>query len=355
MGQAVARAWDGLGSTYPNPCVGAVVLDATGEPVARAHTAPTGGPHAEVRALRSAGARARGGTLYVTLEPCAHHGRTPPCTAAIVAAGVARVVVGIEDPAPHVAGAGLAALRASGLRVDLGCGAAACRRVHEHYLHHVATGRPFITLKAAVSLDGRIATQTGDSKWITGAAARAHAHGERARHQAVLVGAATVRADDPALTVRHVPGTDPEPVVLDPGLSLLAPGQPARKVLRPGAYLFHGPRAPAAARRAAREVGVEPIEVPDAPGGIDVRAVFAELGRRDVRSVLVEGGGRVWAACLAAGCYDRLLVYTAPRLLGIGRPLLPGLAWPTVADAPALRLEAREILGDDVLTVLRPG
>ena len=355
MGEAVALAWQGLGSTYPNPCVGALVLDATGEPAGRAHTAPTGGPHAEVRALRAAGPRARGGTLYVTLEPCAHRGRTPPCTDAILAAGVARVVVGIEDPAPHVAGAGLARLREAGVEVELGTSAAACRRVHEHYLHHVATGRPFITLKAAVTLDGRIATHTGDSKWITGEPARAHAHRERARHHAILVGAATVRADDPALTVRLAPGTDPERVILDPRLSLVAPGEPVRAALRPGTRVFHGPDVAPAAREALARTGAEAVEVPAAPGGIDVAAVFTALGRQDVRSVLVEGGGRVWAACVAARCYDRLLVYTAPRLLGEGRPLLPGLTWPTVAAAPPLRVESRELLGDDILTVLRPG
>jgi diaminohydroxyphosphoribosylaminopyrimidine deaminase/5-amino-6-(5-phosphoribosylamino)uracil reductase len=355
MRRAVRVAHTGLGATYPNPCVGALVVQ-RGRIVGAAKSRPTGGAHAEPQAIARAGEDARGATLYVTLEPCVHHGRTPPCTEAILAAGIGRVVVGVFDPARHANGHGVARLRAAGLTVDVGLAAAECAALHEHYLHHVRTGRPFVTLKAAASLDGRIATASGDSKWITSERARKHVHRMRAEHHAIAVGATTVLLDDPRLDVRHVRGVDPIPFVLDSSLQLGAKDAPRRRILRAGTTVLHGPRASAAAIRRVAATGAEPVEVRCGKDGhLDPRAVLRVLGRRSIRSLLVEGGGRVHGAFFAANAWDRMLLYQAPRLLGdTARPLLSGVAWPTVRTAPAPVVEARKILGPDLLWILRP-
>jgi diaminohydroxyphosphoribosylaminopyrimidine deaminase / 5-amino-6-(5-phosphoribosylamino)uracil reductase len=354
MRQAVQLARAGLGSTYPNPCVGAVVAKG-GRVLGAARSRPTGGAHAETQALRKAGAAARGATLVVTLEPCCHHGRTPPCTDAIVAAGIRTVVVGVRDPAMHVDGKGLRALARAGIEVVEGVEATACRGVHEHYLHHVARGTPFVTLKAATSLDGRIATATGDSRWITGPAARRHGHRLRAWHHAIAVGAHTAAVDDPGLDVRHVRGVDPVIVIFDGRLRLGAAEAPPVRVLRAGTLVLHTPRASAAARARVAKTGATLIEVAESgPGLVDVPAALQELGRREIRSLLVEGGGRLHGAFVAAGAWQRWFLYQAPRLLGEGRPMLAGAGWPTVAAAPRVHVEARRRLGLDVLTVFVP-
>jgi len=353
MALAVAHARRGLGSTYPNPCVGAVIV-AKGRLVAGAHTSPVGGPHAEVRAIAKAGARARGATLYVTLEPCCHTGRTGPCTTAIVQAGIRRVVVGIGDPAAHARGRGPKLLRKAGLEVVTGVGAAACAEVHAHYLHHCATGLPFVTLKAAASLDGRLAVRSGHSKWITGEAARRDAHRLRAEHHAVAVGIGTVLADDPRLDVRLVRGSDPLVVVFDAQLRLGTPALEHAAVLRAGTLVLHAPDVAEARRDRVRARGAEPIAIDrDARGGLDVAAALTELGRRDLRSLLVEGGGRLLGSFVAAEAWQRFVLYQAPRLLGEGTPLLSGVGWPEVAAAPAITLVARRRLGPDVRLDLR--
>lgn len=353
MAHAVRRARAGLGATYPNPSVGAVVAKA-GRVLGAARSRPTGGAHAETQALRQAGAAARGATLVVTLEPCCHHGRTPPCTEAIVAAGIRTVVVGVLDPAAHVAGKGVRALRRAGVEVVVGVQAAACEAVHEHYLHHARHGVPFVSLKAATSLDGRIATASGDSKWITSEAARRHGHRLRAWHHAIAVGAHTVQLDDPGLDVRLVRGVDPLVVVFDGRLRLGAPGASAR-VLRPGTLVLHTDRASSAAAARVAKTGATLVPVPEAEGGrVDVAAALRELGRREIRSLLVEGGGRLHGAFVAAGAWQRAFLYQAPRLLGEGRPMIAGVGWSTVAEAPRLRVEQRRALGPDLLTVVVP-
>ena len=299
MRRAVEAAETVRGRTSPNPWVGAVVVAApAGAEVAfSGATAPPGGPHAEVEALAAAGAGAAGGTLYVTLEPCAHHGRTPPCTDAVVAAGIRRVVVGVEDPDPQVAGRGIAALRAAGVEVVVGVGADEVAGQLAPYLTHRRTGRPWVVLKLAASLDGRIAAPDGTSRWITGEAARLDAHRLRSQSDAVLVGAGTVRADDPALTVRLPPGDrwyrGPD-------------AQPVRVVLGP---------VPSGA-------AVEPAL--SLTGPLD--QVLAELGARGLVSVLVEGGSGVAHAFHAAGLVDRYVLYLAPALFGgdDARPLFSG-------------------------------
>lgn len=353
MRAAIRQARAGTGSTYPNPCVGAVVV-AGGVVVGQARSDITGGPHAEVRALRRAGAAARGATLYVTLEPCNHRGRTPPCVDAILEAGVARVCVGIVDPAEHVAGRGIRRLRRRGVEVQVGLEAEAAAEAHRHYLHHVDSGRPFVTLKVATSLDGRIATRGGDSKWITGEAARRSAHRLRADHHAIAVGGRTVRADDPRLSVRLVRGLDPVPVVFDPKLRCLA-GDATPAVLRPGAIFLHTPRASARARRRVARAGAEAIELPaDPEGRIGLDGALEVLGARAIRSLMVEGGGRLLGSFVRAGCWGELWHYQAPVILGEGRAAFAGLEWTQVADAPRLRVARRRRLGDDQLTIYTP-
>ena len=279
-------------------------------------TAPPGGPHAEVQALAAAGGAARGATLYVTLEPCAHHGRTPPCSDAIIAAGVARVVVGIEDPDERVAGRGIAALRAAGIDVTVGVAGDEVAEQLAPYLKHRTTGQPWVVLKMAASLDGRTAAPDGTSRWITGEAARRDVHRLRAQSDAVLVGAGTVRADDPALTVRLDDGIERE--------------QPLRVVLG---------QAPAGAKvRPALELSGE------------LGDVLAELGRRGVLQLLVEGGATVAHDFHAAGLVDRYVLYLAPVLFGgdDGRPIFAGPGAGTIGDVWKGRLVSIEQLGEDL-------
>lgn len=320
MRQALAQAATVRSTTAPNPWVGCVVVPPDADPEAgtpyAGATAPPGGPHAEVTALAAAGERARGATLYATLEPCAHQGRTPPCTDAIIAAGVARVVVGIEDPDDHVAGRGIAALRAAGVEVTVGVAAAEVAEQLAPYCKHRTTGQPWVVLKMAASLDGRTAAPDGTSRWITGEAARRDVHRLRAESDAVLVGAGTVRADDPALTVR-----------LDDGVER---GQPLRVVLG---------QAPEGAKvRPALELTG------------DLGAVLDDLGRRGVLQVLVEGGATVAHDFHAAGLVDRYVLYLAPTLFGgdDGRPIFAGPGAGTIGDVWKGRIVSIEQLGEDL-------
>ncbi len=349
MARAVRVARAGLGTTYPNPCVGAVVV-VRGKEVASAHSRPTGGAHAEAQALAKAGDAAKGSTLYVTLEPCCHFGRTPPCTDAIMAAGVARVVIGVRDPAKHANGKGIRKLRRAGLEVEVGVGADACEDVHAHYLHHERTGRPFVTLKAGVSLDGRIATASGDSKWITSEVSRTHAHRVRAEHHAIMVGGQTVLDDDPRLDVRHVRGTDPLPIVADTRLRIGGADVGPRKVLREGTFVLHGPKASAAAKTRVGRTGATLVALPvTAEGHLDLAAVLQWAGENSLRSILVEGGGHLLGSFVRDGLWQHWLLYQSPRVLGEGRAVVAGVDWPTVADAPRVRVRSRRALGPDLL------
>ncbi|MGD9797357.1 MAG: bifunctional diaminohydroxyphosphoribosylaminopyrimidine deaminase/5-amino-6-(5-phosphoribosylamino)uracil reductase RibD [Acidimicrobiia bacterium] len=312
MRRAIGLAHAVRRSARPNPWVGCVVETPSGA-VLDGATRPGGRPHAEAIALAAAGDGARGSTLWTTLEPCAHHGATPPCADAIVAAGVARVVVGIEDPDHRVAGRGIGRLRAAGLEVEVGVDGEAVAEQLAPYLKHRRTGRPWVVLKLAASLDGRTAAPDGSSKWLTGPEARADAHRLRADSDAVLVGAGTVRADDPALTVRLADGPDPLRVVLG--------------------------RAPAgAAVQPALELAGEPGDVLD------------ELGRRGVLQVMIEGGATVAGAFHREGLVDRYVLYLAPVLVGgdDGRALFAGPGAPTIDDVWRGRIVSVDRLGDDL-------
>jgi diaminohydroxyphosphoribosylaminopyrimidine deaminase / 5-amino-6-(5-phosphoribosylamino)uracil reductase len=349
MARALALAARGLGSTHPNPSVGAVFVR-DGRMIGDGRTAPVGGPHAEVRALRAAGDRARGADLYVTLEPCAHHGRTPPCADALLELGLRRVVVAMVDPNPKVRGRGLRRLRAGGVRVTVGVGEAEASRILAGYRSHVLRGRPLVMLKLAATLDGRIAARTGDARWITGAPARRRAHELRAVHDAVLVGAGTVRADDPALTCRVAGGRNPVRIVVaGPRLDLPAR---ARILDVAAAPTWVVTTAGAAAARVARlrRRGVDVVAAPARRGAIPTRALLRTLAARGITSVLVEGGSRVAADLLRAGLVDRVAWFVAPSVLGgDALPAVAALGIARAADAIRLADVETARLGDDVL------
>jgi diaminohydroxyphosphoribosylaminopyrimidine deaminase/5-amino-6-(5-phosphoribosylamino)uracil reductase len=333
MARALALAARGLGRTFPNPPVGAVLVRG-GRVVGEGFHRRAGEAHAEIEALDAAGARARGATLYVTLEPCTHFGRTPPCVDALLPLGLRRVVVAMADPNPRVRGRGLARLRRAGIPLTLGPGEGEARLLTAGYASRVRRGRPLVTLKLAATLDGRIATARGDARWITGPAARRLAHALRDISDAVLVGAATVRADDPRLTCRLPGGRDPVRVVLA-GRRLALPAR-ARILARGGPPTWVvAPRAAAPARVAAlRRRGTEVILAPGRGDRIPFAAVARALGERGITSLLIEGGGTVAAGALRARVVDRLVLFVAPLLLGgDGVPAIGPLGIGRMADA----------------------
>jgi len=349
MRRAIALAERALGRTSPNPAVGAVVVKG-GRVVGEGWTRPVGGPHAEVVALRRAGARARGATLYVTLEPCSHFGRTPPCADAVIASGIARVVAAVGDPNPRVRGRGLRALARAGIGVTTGVLAEEAGAVSAWFRHFVVRRRPYVILKLAASLDGRIALATGESRWITGPAARRWVHRLRNRVDAVMVGSETVLADDPALTCRVRGGRDPLRIVIDGRLRTPVAARVVRQRSAAATLVATTPAASARRRRALDEAGVEVIVVPAIGGKVDLAALLRILAARSVVSLLVEGGGDLAAAMVRARLVDRLAVVTAPVLLGgDGRPMLGALDLRRLAGAPRLARSAVVRLGPDVL------
>jgi diaminohydroxyphosphoribosylaminopyrimidine deaminase/5-amino-6-(5-phosphoribosylamino)uracil reductase len=352
MAQALRLAERGLFTTQPNPRVGCVIAHGA-ETVGEGWHQRAGEPHAEVFALRAAGERARGATAYVTLEPCAHHGRTPPCADALIAAGVARVVVAAEDPFPQVAGRGIGKLRAAGIVVDVGLMREAARELNIGFFSRIERARPWVRLKLAMSLDGRTALANGESKWITGEAARADVQRWRARSSAILSGSGTVLADNPQLTVRLTGEafTPPLRVVLDRHLCT-----PAGSHVLDGhapTLLLHGPAAKAADNRFDH---VERVAVAERDGGLDLHAVLTLLAERGCSELHVEAGAKLCGALFAAGFVDELLLYIAPLMLGdSARPLmhLPSLG--DMAERWSLRTIDQRQLGHDWRLQLRTG
>lgn len=347
MRLALRLARRGIGRTSPNPPVGAVVVR-DGVVVGRGYHRRAGLPHGEAAALRDAGADARGATLYVTLEPCAHHGRTPPCTAAVVAAGVRRVVVGSRDPNPSVPGNGVARLRAAGIDVSSGVLQPECDALIAAFRKHVTTGLPLVTLKLAASLDGRIATSSGESRWITGEASRRFVHRLRAAHDAILVGAQTVIHDDPELTCRLRSGRNPLRVVLDGRLRLSPRARVLTHTDAAATLVIAGRHVSAAKIKQVEAHGAQVLRLPATEGQIALRRVLRALGARNVMSVLIEGGATVAAAALKARLVDRLLIFYAPKLIGgDGRPMLGALGVRRLQAAPRLgRLRLRRFAQD---------
>lgn len=355
MRRAVALAARALGHTRPNPVVGCVVLGPDGRTVGEGLHRRAGGPHAEVEALTAAGDLARGGTAVVTLEPCDHTGRTGPCSRALLAAGVARVVYAVPDPTAAAAG-GAATLRAAGVEVAAGLLAAEAENVNHAWLTSVRRGRPAVTWKYGATLDGRVAAADGSSRWITSAESRAEVHRLRHEADAVLVGSGTLRADDPHLAVRGVPdAVQPLRVAVDTEAAVVHPGA---RILDDAAPTLVAVAADLPAERTAALAGADVVRLPRAADGrgLDPAALLAELHRRDVRSVLLEGGPTLAGAWLAAGAVDRVIGYLAPALLGAGAPLLNDAGVDTVSAA--LRLEITDVarVGPDlrVTAVPRP-
>lgn len=350
MREALRIARYAEGRTSPNPLVGAVIVR-DGRIIAEGWHRKAGTPHAEIHALRMAGDLARGATLYVTLEPCSHYGRTGPCAKAVAEAGIARVVVAMQDPNPKVAGRGMEMLRAAGVEVRCGVLAAEAARLNEVFLHWITTGLPFVALKTAMTLDGKIATHTGDSQWITGEASRLRVHELRDRYDAILVGIGTVLHDDPSLTTRlpDRQGKHPLRIVLDS----MARTPRAAKLLTDGAaptLIAVTARAPQERVAALRQAGAEVLVCGEGPR-VDAQALLKALGEREISSVFVEGGGRVNASLLAAGLVDKVYAFVAPKLVGGRDALTPveGTGAERLSDAVTLTGLAAETVGEDVL------
>ncbi len=351
LGEALALAESAFGVTEPNPRVGCVIASADGRVIGRGATQQAGGPHAEVMALRDAarqGHAVEGATVWVTLEPCAHHGRTPPCCDALVDARVARVVVAATDPFPKVAGAGIARLRAAGIAVDLADDdlARAAQDVNIGFFSRVLRRRPWVRLKAAASLDGVTALANGQSQWITGAAARTDGHAWRRRASAVLSGIGTVLADDPRLDVRLVPSMlQPLRVIVDSRLRLPAT---ARLLEPPGRVLLATASADQTARAALVARGAEVVVLAGRDGQVDLPVLLGGLAERGVNELHVEAGATLNGTLLAAGLVDELLLYMAPQLLGSGRPIARLAPLQRLADGLRLQITETARIGEDL-------
>jgi len=350
MAQALRLAERAAYTTKPNPMVGCVI--AHGEDVVgEGWHQRQGGPHAEVFALQAAGDHARGATAYVTLEPCAHTGRTGPCSDALIAAGVARVVAAMRDPFPQVDGAGFDRLRAAGIEVGHGLMEAQARQLNRGYLSRIERGRPWLRIKLATSIDGRTAMANGDSKWISGDAARDDVHRWRARSGAILTGSGTVLADDPHLTVRFAEPVEfvaPLRVVLDPGLATVTRGH-VREGDAPTLYLH------AADVKTPQGLTAQHASIPMRDGRLDLGAVLKLLAEREINEVQVEAGATLAGAFLCEGLVDELLLYVAPVLLGDrARPLFEGLCIDDMAQRLRLRIVETRRIGDDVRVLLQP-
>lgn len=349
MERALELARRGEGLVEPNPMVGAVVLDSRGATLGEGWHARFGGPHAEVAALAAAGDAARGATLVVTLEPCCHHGKTPPCTDAVLAAGITRVVVGTVDPAPHNAGQGIAKLRAAGVEViEDACSAQAARLIAPFAMLATA-GRPWVIAKWAMSLDGHIATATGESRWISSQASRAVVHRLRGRVDGILVGIGTALADDPLLTARPPGPRQPLRIVLDSRARLPLESKLVQTAAEHPTLLAVGPEAEACRIAQLRAAGVEvwQAEATDAAGRL--AGLLAELGRRKQTNLLVEGGPTVLGSLFDAGLVDEVQAFVAPKIIGgaAAPAAVGGAGIASMQNAPRLSIESIESLGDD--------
>ncbi len=356
MRLALEQARKAVGRTHPNPPVGAVVVKG-GKIIGRGFTAPAGGPHAEIRALIDAGKRARGAELFTTLEPCDHYGKTPPCSIAILDAGVKRVVFASSDPNPLVNGKGVRRLKKAGVEVAGHVLKPSADRLYRPFFKYLRTGLPFVTLKAAITLDGKLATATGDSKWISGEHSRARVHALRNEVDAVIIGAGTVDADDPRLTTRGVPqGRDPVRVVLDPSLRTAGSAKlyTQRSRARTIVATLEGAQYPRA--EALNDKGVEVWRLPGEAGQIELKALLARLGKAGLLHVLVEGGAAVHGSFLKAGLWDELWLFVAPKLFGHeGLTFSGALGIAQASRAPVVQIASVDRVGEDLLVEVLPG
>jgi diaminohydroxyphosphoribosylaminopyrimidine deaminase/5-amino-6-(5-phosphoribosylamino)uracil reductase len=352
MHMALELAAQGRGLTSPNPMVGAVVVKDQAV-VGQGYHPAAGGPHAEVYAIDAAGERARGGTLYVNLEPCNHTGRTPPCTRKILQAGIRRVVIGMRDPNPGVAGGGAAFLERHGIEVCVGVCAPEAEVLNEVFVKYIQTGRPFVIAKCAATLDGRIATRTGDSRWVTGEAARAFVHELRQSVDAVMVGVDTIVADDPQLTTRRAAGLsrDPVRIVLDTHARIPPSARVIRHASKADTLVVTGPGVNAGAKRRLLGPGVTFMETATQRGRIDLDGLLSQLGGRGITSVLIEGGSRVLASAFRGGIVDKACFFIAPLITGgdDGVPVCRGEGVDRMQDCIRLTRISSRRFGDDVL------
>lgn len=358
MRSALSLAARGLGNTWPNPSVGCVIVR-DGEPVGRGWTQPGGRPHAETEALARASDRARGATAYVTLEPCSHHGRTPPCADALIAADISRCVIAMEDPDPRVNGRGIEALRQAGIDVQVGCLSAEAAELNAGFLIRQGQGRPLVTLKLAVSLDGRIATHTGDSKWITNPVSRQRAHLLRARHDAVMVGSNTALQDDPDLTCRlpGLPVRQAPRVIVDGRLRLPLTARVVATAKTDPTWIITRDDVDGQRADAFSNCGVEILRVEPSGSGLpDIRQALEALAERGITRLLVEGGGQLAASLMREDLVDRLIWFRAPAVIGgDGLPAVAAFGVDAVAEAPRWQRLRADILADDLLeTFARP-
>ncbi|MDF2465055.1 MAG: ribD [Ramlibacter sp.] len=358
MQQALAQAARAVGLSEPNPRVGCVIVSPDGERVlGEGHTQAAGDAHAEIMALRDAAAKGHsvvGATAYVTLEPCAHHGRTGPCCEAVAAAGIAKVVAALPDPNPLVAGQGLARLQAAGVQVEVGPGAAQSRELNIGFFSRMIRGTPWLRMKVAATLDGKTALDNGASQWITSEAARADGHAWRARAGAVLTGIGTLLEDNPRLDVRLVPSArQPDAVVVDSRLET----PPDARVFRPGRKLFIYGAASDAGRKAALEArGATVVMLPGPGGKVDLEALLRDLARREVNELHVEAGHKLNGSLIRSGLVDELLVYIAPKLVGQGREMAHFGPLADLAHAVAFEFLSTEMVGPDLRLIARiPG
>ncbi|MEW5914379.1 MAG: bifunctional diaminohydroxyphosphoribosylaminopyrimidine deaminase/5-amino-6-(5-phosphoribosylamino)uracil reductase RibD [Thermodesulfobacteriota bacterium] len=351
MRRALALTRRGLGHSAPNPAVGALVV-AGGRIVGRGWHAKAGQPHAEVLALRQAGEAARGADIYVTLEPCHHQGRTPPCTQAILHSGVARVFYGAGDPNPKVKGGGGEFLAAQGVQVTPGVMGPQCAFEHRFFITHATKGRPHVILKTAASLDGKTATVEGHSRWVTGPAARRFVHRLRGWVDAIAVGAGTALSDDPQLTCRLPHGRNPLRLVVDSNLRLPPTAKALDRTAAPGCLVACGPSPDKNKRRALEKAGAEVLPLPLGPGGrVGLSVLLAELGRRGVTSLLAEGGAELAWALVAQGLVDEVMYFFAPKLVGgaAAPPMIGGAGVARMDQAVALSRPLVRRFGDDVM------
>ena len=353
MTRALQLAARGRGRTSPNPMVGAVVVTG-GRIVGKGFHRKAGAPHAEVIALQAAGPRARGGTLYVTLEPCSHtNKRTPPCVPAVLAAGIRRVVVAMRDPNPRVNGEGLRRLKRAGLSLSVGCLERKAEQLNESYVHRMRTGRPLVTLKMAMTLDGKTATAAGQSQWITGPEARRHAHHLRSQVDAIMVGVRTVLADDPQLTVRlgRPIARQPLRIIMDSGLRTPLTAKVLSRRLRQGTVMATTRLAPHARLVRLRRRGISLLVLPSEKGKVSLRACLKQLARMGINHLLIEGGSELAASALQSGVVDGLRLYIAPRLLGgnDAKGLIGGSCPPDLLRALSVSRLSIKKIGHDLM------
>lgn len=353
MRAALNLAARGLGRVAPNPAVGCLIVK-EGRVVGRGWTQPGGRPHAETEALRQAGAEAKGACAYVTLEPCSHHGKTPPCAEALIDAGIARCVIALQDPDDRVQGRGAAKLREAGIEVSVGLCEAAARRLNEGFLCRVTQGRPLVTLKVATSLDGRIATRSGASQWITGPAARQRGHLLRADHDAILAGSGTALADNPRLDVR-LPGLSersPLRVVVDGRARLPLDADLVARAKEQPTLLFTRPQDGSERLEAYRTAGVQVVELGQAERPLPLDEILQALGSRGITRLLVEGGGGIAGALMAADLVDRIHWFRAAGVIGgDGLPAIAGFGLDLLENMPKFTLQSSIALAEDRLEV----